>query len=214
MPRKVWDISPMIRPGIPVWPGDTHYSEERTWALDESCPVNVSRFAMSTHTGAHTDAPLHYDAAGVPIADVPLSHYLGPCQVMDVRGCGPAVRPSDFADRLQPGIRRVLFRTYDQAPQDQWDDGFTAVDATSIRLLAEAGVILVGLDTPSLDPQTSKTMDAHHAVRDAGMMILEGVVLDNVAEGVYELIALPLKLANMDAAPVRAILRDLETIND
>ena len=211
MTRRIWDISPAIRPGIPVWPGDTDYSETRTWQLDDDCPVNVSRFAMSTHTGAHTDAPLHYDAAGAAIADVPLDHYLGICQVIDVRGCGPKIRPEDFRDRLQDDVRRVLFRTYDRAPQDVWDDDFTAVDASSIHLLAETGAILVGLDTPSLDPHSSKTMDAHHAVKEAGMMILEGIILDEVPEGIYELIALPLKLANMDAAPVRAVLRELES---
>lgn len=210
MTRKIWDITPPIRPGIPVWPGDTAYSETRTWELDEQCPVNVSRFTMSTHTGAHADAPLHYDAKGISIADVSLDHYLGPVQVFDVRDSEGAIRPAHFADHLQIGVERVLFRTYDRAPIETWDDNFRAVAAETVDLLAARHVKLVGTDTPSLDPQTSKTMDAHMAVRRAGMAILEGLVLDEVAGGVYELIALPLKLANLDAAPVRAILRSIE----
>ena len=83
---ELWDISPPIRPGIPVWPGDTQYAEERTWHLDATCPVNVSKFTMSTHTGAHADAPLHYDAAGVPDGAVDLRPYLGPCRVVDLVG--------------------------------------------------------------------------------------------------------------------------------
>jgi hypothetical protein len=87
--------------------------------------------------------------------------------------------------------------------------GFPAIAPATIALLASKGVILVGTDAASLDPQDSKTLDAHHAVRRHGLAILEGVVLDAVPPGDYELIALPLKLAGMDASPVRAILRAL-----
>ena len=104
---------------------------------------------------------------------------------------------------------RVLFRSYSQAPQERWDENFCSVSHAAIDLLAQYGVKLVGIDTPSLDPQESKTMDAHHAIRRNGMAILEGIVLDAIAEGDYELIALPLKLAGMDASPVRAVLRSL-----
>jgi arylformamidase len=102
-----------------------------------------------------------------------------------------------------------LLRTYRQAPQQRWDADFPAIASATIALLARHGVRLIGIDTPSLDPQESKTMDAHHAVRAHGMAILEGIVLDDVAAGDYELIALPLKLAGMDASPVRAVLRAL-----
>lgn len=112
-------------------------------------------------------------------------------------------------DRLAAIPPRVLFRTYDQAPQNQWDASFTAIAPASIALLATHGVILVGTDTPSLDPQESKTMEAHLMIKKHGMAILEGLVLDDIAPGDYELIALPLKLANLDASPVRAVLREL-----
>ncbi len=205
---RLWDISPALVPGIPVWPGDTAYEESRTWALEGDCPVNVSRFTLSTHTGAHTDAPLHYDPTGLPIGAVPLDAYLGPCRVIHCVGAAQvtldAVRGK--LDGLPP---RVLFRTYASAPQTQWDEGFASVSAELIEHLAGLGVKLVGIDTPSLDPQTSKTMDAHHVIRRHAMAILEGVVLDAVDEGDYELIALPLKLSHLDASPVRAVLRAL-----
>jgi kynurenine formamidase len=111
---RLWDISPALRPGVPVWPGDTRFAAERTWHLAGPCPVNVAR-----------------------------------------------------------------------------------------------GIVLIGIDTPSLDPQESKTLDAHRAVRRHRLSILEGLVLDAVAPGDYELIALPLAFAELDAAPVRAVLRDL-----
>lgn len=205
---RLWDISPSIRVGIPVWPGDTAYDEARTWSIGPGCPVNVSRFTMSTHTGAHADAPFHYDEAGAAAAALALEPYLGPCRVIHALGAARIER-GHLAGRLSPRVPRVLLRTYARAPRDRWDPGFAAVAADAIEALAEAGVRLVGVDTPSLDPQDSKTMDAHRAVRRGGLAILEGLVLDDVAEGDYELIALPLKLATLDAAPVRAVLRAL-----
>ena len=103
----------------------------------------------------------------------------------------------------------ILIRTYEKAPQENWDAGFSAIDAALIDALANRGVRLIGVDTPSLDPQTSKTMDAHLAVAKHGMAILEGLVLDAVPFGTYELIALPLKIAGADSSPVRAVLRSL-----
>jgi arylformamidase len=103
----------------------------------------------------------------------------------------------------------VLLRTWRQAPLSSWDPDFTAVAKETVNLLASLGVRLIGIDTPSLDPQQSKTMDSHNAVARHGMAILEGIVLDDVPEGDYELIALPLRFAHLDASPVRAILRPL-----
>jgi len=206
--RRLWDISPALRPGIPVWPGDTPYAAEPTWQIEPGCPVRVSRMTLSTHTGAHCDAPSHYDAAGLSIDAVPLDAYLGPCRVIDCVGAG-LVQPGHVEASLDGLPPRVLLRTYAAAPQDAWDSAFAAVAPETIALLAARGVRLVGIDTPSLDPQESKTMDAHHAVRRHGLAILEGIVLDGVPAGDYELIALPLKLAGLDASPVRAILRSL-----
>lgn len=209
---RIWDISQAMQPGVPVWPGDTPYGEERTWQLSAACPVNVARLTLSTHTATHADAPLHYDANGLPIGQVDLKPYLGSCRVIDVRRATRerrAVMPEDFVDRLAATPLRVLFRTYDHASQNRWDASFTAIAPASIALLAAHGVILVGTDTPSLDPQESKTMEAHLMIKKYGMAILEGLVLDDIAPGDYELIALPLRLANLDASPVRAVLREL-----
>ncbi len=204
---QLWDISPPIKPGIPVWPGDTGYREVHTRRLGVDGPVNVSRFIMSTHTGAHADAPLHYDPVGAPVGALALEPYIGRCRVIDVTGAGPLVRRDDVAPHLDGGVERVLLRTYEHAPLDRWDPDFAAVAAETVELLAGAGVVLIGVDTPSLDPEDSKSMDAHMAVREAGMAILEGLVLTGIRPGDYELIAPPLKLANLDAAPVRAVLR-------
>lgn len=203
----MYDISQTLRPGLPVWPGDTPYDAERTWAMGPDCPVNVSRLIMSTHTGAHADAPMHYVEGGADCATVGLAPYLGPCRVVDARGAAPALTWDMAAAALHDCPPRVLFRTYDAFPHDQWRSDWTAVAPDLIDALHARGVVLIGIDGPSLDPQDSKTMDAHHAVARAGMAILEGLVLDHVPPGDYDLIALPLKLAGLDASPVRAVLR-------
>ncbi|HQR22699.1 MAG TPA: arylformamidase [Burkholderiaceae bacterium] len=206
--RRLWDISPAIGPGFPVFPGDTPFAQRWTWTLDERCPVNVSELTLSPHTGAHTDAPLHYDPRGASIATVDLATYLGPCRVVHAIGVGALIEPRHVIERLAGTPPRVLLRTYARAPT-QWDPAFTAVAPQTVDALHDLGVRLIGIDTPSLDPETSKSLDSHQRVRARGMAILEGIVLDDVAEGDYELIALPLKIAGCDASPVRAVLREL-----
>jgi arylformamidase len=206
--ETIWDISPTISAAIPVWPGDTPFAASPTWEIKDGCPVHVSAMTMTTHLGAHTDAPSHYDPAGAAIDAVPLQRYIGACRVIHCIGTG-LVQPSQLAGKLDGTPPRVLIRTYASAPQAAWDSAFPAIAAATIDLLAAHGVELIGTDAASLDPQDSKTLAAHHAVRRHGMAILEGVVLDAVAEGDYELVALPLKLAGLDASPVRAILRPL-----
>ncbi|MFC4294129.1 arylformamidase [Novosphingobium tardum] len=207
MTRRVWDISQVLRPGLPVWPGDTAFAQRRTWTIADGTPVNVSALTFSTHSGAHADAPLHYQADGAAIDAVALDPYLGECLVIDARGAGDLIQPHNLPEL--GGARRVLLRTWDRFPHDTWRSDWTAIAAGTIAALAAAGVILIGIDGPSLDPQESKAMDAHLAVAAAGMRILEGLVLDGVPAGRYELIALPLAIAGADAAPVRAVLREL-----
>lgn len=206
---RLWDISQTLDPATPVWPGTPSLTMERVAEISAACPVNVSVMTLGTHTGSHADAPLHYRTAGAASADCPLEPYIGPCIVIDVRHARRSVTTADFDESLVKNARRVIFRTYDRFPERVWDSGFTAIDATVIDLLGRNGVILVGTDAPSLDPETSKSLDAHQRVSAFDMRILEGLVLDEVAAGDYELIALPLKLGGGDASPVRAILRKL-----
>jgi arylformamidase len=209
MTRRIHDISPLLSAATPVWPGDTPFSIERVWCIGVDGPVNVSRLTLSTHTGAHADAPLHYDACGADSATRSLEPYLGPCRLLDVTEAQGTVQPQMLTGRLERCPPRVLLRTTRAANQQRWSSDFTAISAQTVDLLASTGVRLIGVDTPSLDPQESKTMDAHLRVLAADMAILEGLVLDGIAEGDYELIALPLRIAGADASPVRAVLRTL-----
>ncbi|MEN9543609.1 MAG: arylformamidase [Pseudomonadota bacterium] len=206
---KLWDISPPVDAGAPVFPGDTPYSQQWAATIGPGCPVNVSAITLSPHVGAHADAPLHYDAEGAAIGALGLDPFLGRCRVIHAIGVGPLVRPEHIAHALAGLPPRVLLRTYRQAPLDRFDEALAAYAPETIEQLAELGVQLIGIDTASIDPAASKTLDSHQVIRRRGLRVLENLVLDAVAEGDYELIALPLKLTTADASPVRAVLREL-----
>ena len=203
------DISQTLAPGMARFPGDAAYDENWTFRIGPKCPVNVSRVAFSVHCGTHADAPLHYDGAGKAAAALDLEPYLGPCRVIDARKDGPLCEPSHIAAALENAPPRILLRLMDQLDPKIWPTGFRALSPATVELLAAKGVKLVGIDTPSVDPETSKTLDAHHACRRADMRILENLVLSPVEPGDDELMALPLKFINLDASPVRAVLRRL-----
>ncbi len=204
----IWDISQRIGSATPLWPGEPPVRVTRHANIGPDCPVNIGAVSMPVHTGTHADAPLHYSDDGLASADCDIAPYVGRCVVVDVTGAGDQVECDDCDWDAIAGHQRVILRTYDRFPHDVWDDGFTAIAAPVIERLGAMGVRLIGVDTPSLDPQISKTMDAHHAVLAADMRILEGLVLDGVCAGEYELVALPLKIEGADASPVRAILRE------
>ena len=207
--KKIWDISPPVAPGSPVFPGDTPYEQQWSASLAPGCPVNVSRITLSPHVGAHADAPLHYDTEGASIGQVDLTPYLGPCRVIHAIGCGPLVQWPHLAHAIRDLPPRVLVRTYERAPVDRWDAELAAYAPDAIEKLAALGVTLIGIDTASIDPAESKSLDSHQVIRRLGLRVLENLVLDDVPEGDYELIALPLKLMTADASPVRAVLRQL-----
>ena len=205
---RLWDISPPLGPDTPPFPGDQPYEQRWTARIGPGCPVNLSALTLSPHLGAHADAPLHYADGAAAIGAVALEPYLGRCRVIHAIGCGPLVRPAHLQhaiDRLPP---RVLVRTCEHAPTS-WSEDFSAYAPETIAWLGRLGVMLVGIDSQSVDPAASKTLDAHHLLLKHGLRVLENLVLDEVPEGDYELIALPLKLTQACASPVRAVLREL-----
>ncbi len=201
------DISQALSPGMAGFPGDTLYVEGRTFEIGPSCPVNVARFTMSTHCGTHADAPLHYVADGETIGALGLEPFIGPCRVIDGRGMGPLCEPELIAGHLKDAPARILIRLADGSDPHVWPGGFRALAPETVKLLASRGVVLVGIDTPSVDPETSKELPSHMAAKRGDMRILENLVLAHVEPGDYELIALPLRFSNLDASPVRAVLR-------
>jgi arylformamidase len=205
--KTIWDISPPVDELAAVFPGDTTYSQRLHFSLGLDCPVNVSAITLSPHTGAHADAPMHYSSQGEAVGALDLHPYLGPCRVIQCLDAGPLVQIQHIAHALENLPPRVLIQTSRRASQ-VWGS-FTALAGETIAFLATKNVVLMGIDTPSVDPATSQTLASHQQLLRHQMRVLENLVLDDVPPGDYELIALPLKLVKADASPVRAILRSL-----
>ena len=205
---RVWDISPPLSADTPAFPGDTTYQQRWTLEIGPGCPVNVSALTLSPHLGAHADAPLHYGAGAPAIGAVDLAPFLGPCRVIHAIERGRLITPAHLEHAAAGLPPRVLVRTCATAPTS-WTPDFAAFAPDTITWLAARGVTLVGIDTASVDPSDSKTLDSHKQLLAHDMRVLENLVLDEVEAGDYELIALPLKLTHACASPVRAILRSL-----
>jgi arylformamidase len=202
----IYDITPLAGPRLPVWPGDTSLSREVLCDIARGDNITLSTLHATVHLGAHADAPSHY-GAGPAIHERSLDYYLGPCQVMHVSAPrGTRITPSMLPDGLR--APRLLLSTGTFNPE-YFPTDFAALSVELVRHLHERGVILVGIDTPSVDLFASKDLEAHQAFLRCDMAILEGLVLGGVPAGVYELIALPLKLEGFDASPVRAVLREI-----
>jgi len=203
-PRLI-DISPLVDARIRTWPGDTPYSLRKVADIHAGGGIDLGTIETSLHVGAHTDAHRHYDPTGADAAGMPLGHYYGPCQVVEVRA--RRGRRFGLGDLVEvPTAPRVLLKTGTFPDPTRWNTDFAAPAPALVDELAARGVRLVGLDTPSTDLFDSKGLESHMRLLAHGMANLEGLALAHVPPGHYTLIALPLRLADADASPVRAVL--------
>ena len=204
----LYDISPPLSPLTKVFPGDTPLSREVLMDMRAGQHLTLSTLHSTVHVGAHTDAPSHFGATAPSAEQLALEPYIGPCQVLRV-----SVRPRALVTPTALGAQfkapRILVATGTFPDPEAWNDDFAAFAPEAIDHLHRHGTILVGIDTPSVDPSTSQELPSHKRCLENAIAILEGLVLTDVPEGLYELIALPLKLVGFDASPVRAVLRTL-----
>jgi arylformamidase len=207
---KIYDISPLISNRIAVFPGDQKFERKVFMDFPKGDHLALSSILTTVHLGAHTDAPNHYHCEGQSIDQRDLHYYLGPCQVISVQlPRGERITQQHMAKSLKGNpiqAPRVLFKTGSFPNSDQWNGDFNSFSPELIDELARQKVVLIGIDTPSVDPADSKALESHQAVFRNNLAILEGIVLDEVPDGLYTLIALPLKIEGADASPVRAIL--------
>jgi len=204
----LYDITPAITAALAVWPGDTPLLREVLADLTRGDSITLSTLRATVHLGAHADAPSHYGRDAASIESRPLDLYLGPCRVVRVPAArGTRIPPSAIPANLS--AERVLIATGSYPDPSAFNEDFVALEPETVDLLHERGARLVGIDTPSVDLYSAKTLVAHARFLAHDMAILEGLVLANVPEGAYELIALPLKLKDFDASPVRAVLRTI-----
>lgn len=207
----IYDITRTIAPSTHVWPGDTPYHVEPVLQIANGESVNLMTITTTAHIGTHADAYYHYANDGHHPATMPLEHYIGRCRVVTVDKRDGALLPDDFAHVSLSGGERLLVHSHvSSLPDDSWPETIPYLSIELIRFLAALGYKLIGLDSPSVDAFDSKTLPCHHALRQHTMVNLEHLLLRDVPDGDYELIALPLKLDYACGSPVRAILRSLD----
>ena len=207
------DVSVPLRPGTPEWPGDTPYACGWTWAIADGASVNVSAISMSPHVGTHADAPLHV-RDGWPGSDaLPLAAFVGACAVVDVPGVARELELDELTAHAREAgvglddVTRLLLRTGRTIAAGVFPVDWPWLSPTCVRALAARGLVLLGVDAPSVDARESKTLETNHALFDAGAFNVENLDLRAAAAGHYELLAAPLRIVGLDAAPLRALLR-------
>jgi arylformamidase len=201
------DISPPLNIQPALFPGDTRFKQSVLMSFEQGDHFKLSSMELSLHTGAHVDAPCHYTIKGAGIDAANLNIYMGNCQVIEVDlPAGASITPDDIKTEIT--CQRIIFKTSSFPYDGNWHEEFISISEELVHYLAKKDVILIGIDTPSIDPATSKQMLAHKAVYESDLRILEGINLEAVIAGKYDLLALPLNIQDGDASPVRAILID------
>ena len=186
---RIIDISPPISEETAVFPGDVSYQRDISLDIAKGDHLTLSSISTTLHLGAHVDAPNHYSMNGSGINNRSLNLYIG---------------PEHLPDELP--APRILFKTGSFPDPNNWNDDFWFFCPKLVEKFAHRGGVLLGIDTPSIDSFDSKELSSHKVVSENDLAILEGVVLDRVDPGHYNLIALPLALVHADASPVRAVL--------
>jgi arylformamidase len=202
----ILDISPTISETTPVFPGDTPYRRNLAMGFARGDHLELSSIATTVHIGAHADAPIHYHAEGAGISERALDIYVGRCQVIDLSDHPPQEISPQHLEKVEIQAPRILFKTKTFPHRGPWQHEFSYLCPELINCLADLGVRLVGIDTPSIDYADAKDLLSHQMVYRRDLAILEGLDLDQVIPGIYQLIAAPLKLKGADASPVRAML--------
>lgn len=204
MAKKIIDISMALDAKTPEWPGDVPFKFRLSVTQEQSGSVNIGELSTSTHMGTHIDAPFHYDDNGLKVEELPLDIYLTKAQVVDVAEVQNV--SVENLPEIEEVVEAVLLHTAAWQDRTTFPTSWPEFDISIAEWMALKGIRLLGVDVPSVDPQTSKDLPMHQAMNRNGRFILEGIVLDDVPAGVYQLAALPLKITGADGSPVRAVL--------
>lgn len=204
---KIYDISQTLREGMSVWPGDSPFRQHQLAQIREGATSNVSALEMGVHAGTHIDVPLHLNPSGLDAARMPLPAFIGPARLFSV-SVDRRIRADDLSILDWQGVERALFKTRSKdSSESSFDKSFVCLHEDAAEFLVKKEILLVGIDSPSVDTFESNALSVHRMLLDHGIVILENARLKGVPQGDYELICLPLKLSGSDGSPVRAILR-------
>lgn len=202
------DISVPLRHGMPHWPDDQPFELHRDHDMAQGAENNLSSLKTSAHVGTHMDAPLHFINGGSSIDQVPLDVVIGPARVIEIEDAREIPIAELEKHAIQPG-ERLLFRTANSHrawKADEFQKDFVAIGEAAAKWLAERRPALVGVDYLSVAPFADGG-PTHRALLGAGVWVIEGLNLEGVEPGRYELVCLPLKIAGAEGAPARAVIR-------
>jgi len=206
---RIYDISLMISPDMPIWPGDPNVVLERVKKLEDGSHSNVSRLDLSVHTGTHVDAPYHFLTKGKTVETLSLSHLTGRVYVTYLPDVTQITAKVLERAEIPPRTRRILFKTRNsniwERHEPDFQTNFVAITSDGADFLVKRGIKLVGVDYLSVAP-FGESLSTHQILLSAGVIVVEGLDLSQVPPGRYTLYCLPLKLAGSDGAPARAIL--------
>lgn len=201
---EIIDVSLPLVTRLAVWPGDTPFEYQLVWRRSAQSAVNVGAVRMSTHCGTHVDAPFHFEEEGRKIDELSLAPFIGKARVVHARGRQTISR--DDLSRDLRGATRLLIRTDAWSDPHSFPTSIPVIDLDVPDWLGSQGIVLLGVDLPSVDALESKDLPVHHALERNQVAILESLNLRDVEEGIYDLFAAPLQIVGADAAPVRAVL--------
>ncbi|MFC3899486.1 arylformamidase [Aliicoccus persicus] len=202
------DITVELSENVAEWPGDTPFSFETPVTKEMSGSVNIGKITTSTHIGTHVDAPFHFDNDGATIEALDINRYIGNATIIEVVGKEEISKSDLEAHNIEGTI--LLIKTHAATDKSAFPNEVPTLTLDAVTYLAEQGIKLFGIDVPSVDLVNSKTLDVHHALHAHDIMIIENIVLDRVDSGLYDFIALPLKIKGADGSPVRAVVRKKE----
>jgi arylformamidase len=208
---KEWiDVTVALEDGMVHWPGDPECKIFRAVKMEEGAPCNLTKLELSAHTATHMDAMRHFVADGATMEEMPLEATIGPCRVVEL-DVESQIMPEDLAPlNLQKG-ERIIFKTanttrsWDMGPK--FDEDFISISEAAGQVLADAGVMTVGVDYLSIGGWEKDGVEVHQVMLGAGIWVIEGLYLAEISAGDYEMICLPMKIKGADGAPARALLR-------
>jgi arylformamidase len=206
------DVTAPLDPSTtPVYQGDAPLKFEFLRDMRKGDNLTLSAYSMGAHSGTHIDAPMHFIARGIPVDQVELDRLMGVARVIDIDDGVRAIDAAELNRRGLNGAKRVLFRT--RSSQRGWMDStrfhrdFAYITADAAQLLADSGVVLVGIDYISAE-EFGAPPRTHEVLLGRGIPIVEGMYLRGVRAGDYDLIVLPIKVRGHEGAPARAIMRE------
>jgi arylformamidase len=205
------DISMPLDNGMAQWPGDTRFELRETLRLADGGECNLSELHTCVHIGTHMDAPRHFLEGGAGMDALPIRAVVGRARVIAIRD-PDLIRVAELEPHRPAKGERLLFKTANSAPgwkTREFQKKFVHIPADTARYLATCGVLTVGVDYLSVGGFETDGAETHRVLLGAGIWIIEGLDLEAVDPGGYELVCLPLKIVNGDGAPARAVLRKL-----